>query len=311
MIRIDRFNKLDGPMQNLIRILFLNIFLIFFSVGCLKTFPVLEDPPPGEEGMVAFGLIVSKGGLSDGIFSGLENPVSNYTKISTVGDSSRYVSLKDSGKQMEGDGNYRFLWVQKLRLGEDDPELPAFFAVSRLPPNKPLLISHSSYTYTTTTTYTTVDKYGNVRTHTSTTVHTLGIPIDYSSSDLSKFSFSNPGGTNIKFLGNFVAHPSVPNLETNRPYRGTYMLTNLNEYLQRFPAEGAILKRKFYGVEDITETGAEIYFLKRFIVENRSRYWEGIAIRRLLQLDPDIRMEALNSKIAIPKEDLPIGGMEK
>ncbi len=289
------------------RIILLIISLVFFTLGCLKTFPVLEDPPPGEEGLIAFGLIVSQEGLTNGIFTDLYNPVSKETKISSSIDAYKNLTLDDPGREMKGEGNYRFLWVQKLRFGDKDRNSAPYFAISRLPLNEPFLIGSTSYTYTTTHTYTTVDKYGRMQTHTYTVSHFQSIPIKYNSENKEKFSFSNPGGLRIRFIGNFIAHPPEPRIDTNRPYYGNYVLTDLTEYLQTNPHAGSKLVSKFYGEEEITEAGAEIHFLKQFIVENRSRYWEGIAIRRLLEIDSEIREKILRAKIAVPKEDLPIG----
>ncbi|TGL60422.1 hypothetical protein [Leptospira sarikeiensis] len=287
-------------MKYILRLLLCILFIPIFLLGCLKTFPVLEEPDPGEEGLVAFGLIVAKGGISNGIISGLEDSISTETKISSVTDPNRWISLNDPGKEMEGDGNYRFIWVQKLRLGNSEPNAPKYFTISRLPPKKPLILSSASYTYTTTHTYTTVNKYGNVQTHTSTVTHTSSVPIEYGPLEKEKFTFFNPGGLEIRFLGNFIAHPETPNLYYGGPYSGKYVLTDLHKYLNENPEQGKGLKNRFYGNEELSVKGAEIFFLKRFIKENRSRYWQDIAIKKLLILDPKTREAAIKAKIPIP-----------
>ncbi|PKA14499.1 hypothetical protein [Leptospira haakeii] len=280
------------------------IVISFLYLNCLKTFPVLEEPVPGEEGLVAFGLIVAKGGISNGIFSGLEESIPKETHISSISGNTLRTNLEDQGKEMEGDGNYRFLWVQKLQLGKSEAGVPKYFVVTRLPQNQPLILDSASYTYTTTHTYTTVNKYGHVQTHTYTVLHSNSIPIEYDPLEKPKFSFSNPGGLEIRFIGNFIAHPNGLNLSFGGPYTGTYALTNLNSYLQDHPDFVSDLKNKFYGKEEVNAKGAEIHFLKRFIKENRSRYWQDIAIKRLFRLDPKTRDAAIKAKIPIPTQDL-------
>ncbi|GBF37257.1 hypothetical protein [Leptospira johnsonii] len=276
--------------------------LSFVTLGCLKTFPVLEEPTPGEEGLVAFGLIVAKGGISNGIFKGLEESISKETNLSSI--SGQKINLEDPGKEMEGDGNYRFLWVQKLQLGKSENGAPKYFVVTRLPQNQPLILDSASYSYTTTHTYTTVNKYGHVQTHTYTVLHTSSIPIEYDPLEKSKFYFSNPGGLEIRFLGNFIAHPKGINLSFGGPYTGTYVLTNLDTYLKENPNFTSDFKNKFYGKEEVSPKGAEIHFLKRFIKENRSRYWQDIAIKKLFRLDPKTKEAAIKAKIPIPTQDL-------
>lgn len=275
--------------------------LSFLSLGCLKTFPVLEEPAPGEEGLVAFGLIVAKGGISNGIFTGLEESIPKETNLSSL--SGQKINLEDPGKEMEGDGNYRFLWVQKLQLGRSENGAPKYFVVTRLPQNQSLILDSASYSYTTTHTYTTVNKYGHVQTHTYTVLHTSSIPIEYDPFEKSKFSFSNPGGLEIRFLGNFIAHPKGLNLSLGGPYKGTYVLTNIDTYLKENPNLTSNFKNKFYGKEELSPKGAEIHFLKRFIKENRSRYWQDIAIKKLFRLDPKTREAAMKAKIPIPTQD--------
>ncbi|MGJ4790293.1 hypothetical protein [Leptospira koniambonensis] len=276
----------------------------FLSLGCLKTFPVLEDPVPGSEGLVAFGLIVAKGGISNGIFTGIEESGSKDTHVSSIAGDTFRIDLEDPGKEMEGDGNYRFLWVQKLRLGKSEEGVPKYFVITRLPQNQSLVLDSASYTYTTTHTYTTVNKYGHVQTHTSTVVHSSSIPIEYNPLEKSKFSFYNPGGLEIRFIGNFIAHPKDENRNLSGLYKGTYVLTNIDTYLKENPDSNAGFKNRFYGKEEISAKGAEIHFLKRFIKENRSRYWQDIAIKRLFSLDPKTREAAIKAKIPIPSQDL-------
>ncbi|MCR1795555.1 MULTISPECIES: hypothetical protein [unclassified Leptospira] len=283
-------------------LLFLN--LTVFSMGCIKTFPVLEDPVPGEEGLVAFGLIVAQGGISNGIFRGLEDSIPKETHISSLSDNTLRINLEDPGQEMEGDENYRFLWVKKLQLGKSDGSAPKYFAVTRLPQNQSLILDSASYSYTTTHTYTTVNKYGHVQTHTYTVLHTNSIRIEYDPLEKSKFSFTNPGGLEIRFIGNFIAYPKDTNPTYGRPYLGTYVMENLDTYLQGNPNFSSNIKSKYYGKEEISPKGAEIHFLKRFIKENRSRYWQDIAIKKLLQLDPKIREAAIKAKIPIPTQDL-------
>lgn len=292
-------------MLVLVRFLLLSILLVCSTIGCLKTFPVLADPPAGEDGLVAFGLIVAKGGLSKGIFDGFENSDSRYTKISPAHDLSRFITMTDEGKDIEGDGNVRFHWVERLKLGETDDD-PVYFVATRLPPNKPLLISGSSRKYLRHYSYTTSDKYGNVHHHSGSVVDTEPVAIEYDDLQKKKFAFTNPGTRSIRFLGNFIAHPPEWDKKSEAKPAKNYVLTGLNEYILREPVLGAGLKRKYYGQEEITETGAEIFFLKRFIVENRSRYWEDIAINRLLKLDPKMKERVSNARIAIPKEESPI-----
>lgn len=276
----------------------------FLNLTCLKTFPVLEEPAPGEEGLVAFGLIVAKGGISNGVFRGIDESISKDTYISSVAGTSFRINLEDLGKEMEGDGNYRFLWVQKLQLGKSEAAAPKYFVVTRLPQNQSLVLDSASYTYTTTHTYTTVNKYGNVQTHTYTVLHSNPIRIEYDPLEKSKFSFSNPGGLEIRFIGNFIAHPKGINLSLGGPYTGTYVLTNVDTYLKENPDPASFFKNRFYGKEEVNEKGAEIHFLKRFIKENRSRYWQDIAIKKLFRLDPKTKEAAIKAKIAIPAQDL-------
>ncbi|TGK35832.1 hypothetical protein [Leptospira andrefontaineae] len=281
------------------------IFIIsFLSLACLKTFPVLEEPAPGEEGLVAFGLIVAKGGISNGIFRGIEESISKETYISSVAGANFRINLEDLGKEMEGDGNYRFLWVQKLQLGKSEEGVPRYFVVTRLPQNQSLVLDSASYTYTTTHTYTTVNKYGHVQTHTYTVLHSNSIRIEYDPLEKSKFSFSNPGGLEIRFIGNFIAHPKGINLSFGGPYTGTYVLTNVDTYLKENPDSASVFKNRFYGKEEVNEKGAEIHFLKRFIKENRSRYWQDIAIKKLFRLDPKTKEAVIKAKIRIPAQDL-------
>ncbi|PJZ25625.1 hypothetical protein CH352_02805 [Leptospira hartskeerlii] len=276
----------------------------FLCLGCLKTFPVLEEPAPGKEGLVAFGLIVAQGGISNGIFKGLAESVPKETYISSVSGNDFRINLADPGKEMEGEGNYRFLWVQKLLMGKSENAAPKYFAISRLPQNQSLILDKASYTYTTTHTYTTVDKYGHVQVHTYTVSHDQSIWIEYDPLEKSKFSFYNPGGLEIRFLGNFIAHPKGINFSFGGPYTGTYVLTNIDTYLKENPDLTSDLKNKFYGKEEINAKGAEIHFLKRFIKENRSRYWQDIAIKKLFRLDPKTREAAIKAKIPIPAQDL-------
>ncbi|MEI1276690.1 hypothetical protein V6Z05_00030 [Leptospira venezuelensis] len=283
-------------------LLILNISLLSF--GCLKTFPVLEEPKPGEEGLVAFGLIVAKGGISNGVFISIEESIPKETHLSSVAGNTWRINLEDPGKEMEGDGNYRFLWVQKLQLGKSEKGTAKYFVVTRLPQNQTLVLDSASYTYTTTHTYTTVNKYGHVQTHTYTVLHANSIPIEYDTLEKSKFSFSNPGGLEIKFIGNFIAHPKGLNPSLGGPYAGTYVLTNLDTYLQNNPNLSSDLKNRFYGNEEVSARGAEIHFLKRFIKENRSRYWQDIAIKKLFRLDTKTREAAIKAKIPIPSQDL-------
>lgn len=283
-------------------LLLLNISLLYLN--CLKTFPVLEEPVPGEEGLVAFGLIVAKIDISNGIISGLEESVPKDTHISSALGNTLRINLEDPGKEMKGNGNYRFSWVQKLQLGKSEEGVPKYFVVTRLPQNQSLVIDSASYTYTTTHTYTTVNKYGHLQTHTYTAVHSNSVPIEYDPLEKSKFSFSNPGGLEIRFIGNFVAHPKGPIISFGGPYTGTYALINLDSYLQDHPDLVSDLKNRFYGKEEINAKGAEIHFLKRFIKENRSRYWQDIAIKRLLRLDPKTKEAAIKAKIPIPSQDI-------
>ncbi|TGM91184.1 hypothetical protein [Leptospira licerasiae] len=274
------------------------------SLGCLKTFPVLEEPTPGEEGLIAFGLVVAKGGISNGIFKGVEESVPKETHISSIEGNSLRINLEDPGKEMEGDGNYRFIWVKKLQLGKSEEGAPRYFVVTRLPKNQSLILDSASYTYTTTHTYTTVNKYGHVQTHTYTVLHTNSIPIEYDPLEKSKFSFYNPGGLEIRFVGNFIAHPKGINFSYGGPYTGTYILTNIDTYLKENPNLTSDFRNKFYGKEEVSPKGAEIHFLKRFIKENRSRYWQDIAIKKLFRLDPKTKEAAINAKIPIPVQDL-------
>ncbi|PJZ47989.1 hypothetical protein [Leptospira saintgironsiae] len=294
-----KMEPMDGRFRSL-----LLVSLSFLYLNCLKTFPVLEEPAPGEEGLVAFGLIVAKGGISNGIFRGIEESIAKETHISSITGNALRINLEDPGKEMEGDGNYRFLWVQKLRLGKSEEGVAKYFVVTRLPQNQSLILDSASYTYTTTHTYTTVNKYGQVQTHTYTVLHTNSIPIEYDPLEKPKFSFYNPGGLEIRFIGNFIAHPKGLNLSLGGPYTGTYVLTNIDTYLKENPSLTPDFKNKFYGNEEVSPKGAEIYFLKRFIKENRSRYWQDIAIKKLFKLDPKTREAAIKAKIPIPSQDL-------
>lgn len=282
------------------------------NLNCIKTFQVLEDPPPDKEGLVALGLIVAKWGHRQNNFLGLEAPHGRHTELGSITDVSKIIFMSDQEKDIEGDGNYRFKWVTKFSMGREKSKTPQpyYFALSQLPREEMLFLKSASYSYLTYHHYTYRDANGNVHTATRVEQHWHTVPIDSTSTEKETPRFSNLGGKKIHFLGNFIAHPINPTGGNDRtPYNGTYVLTDINQYIAKNRTINESLLEMYYGKEEISRKGAEIHFLKRFIVENRSRYWGGIAIKQLLELDPATKNTVEREKIKITS-DVPETGID-
>lgn len=263
--------------RGIMRFFFGTILVLFYLLGCKSPTLILKEPiGESQPGLVAFGLI-----LHDDISPSLlekhakwKQPEPTRTFFyqfnSSTGEinwmSKVFIIPKPRKENIEINGT---LYNEQSRMIIRN-EYITYFLFTNLEEDKEYLLGKTSYSYTTGRI--------SVRGRRTEQVNYIDIPIELK--DFSKVLKLKTIPRKISFLGNFLVRVS---LKEKGNFLG-YNEQRIGSVEKISLPEDAVLYPSIYGSEEISETGAEIFFLKRLLMNSVDGYWKKLITDRLTEL---------------------------